>query len=111
MALYVTALVMAFWASTAKLVHPERIALVLAPVVPGLCLIGLTVNSYSRADEFIRLRILQAGAVSAVAVAAFALVYAFLELLGFPRLSAAWIYDLIWVVFAVQMLKLVATGK
>jgi hypothetical protein len=39
------------------------------------------------------------------------LVYSFLELLGLPRLSAAWISNIVWLVFVVQMLRLISTGK
>jgi len=47
-------------------------------------LIGLTIRAYGRCDEFIRLRMLQAAAVAAIVVAAFALIYFFLELVGLP---------------------------
>src|SRR5215472_15334543 len=59
-----------------------RTALILMPIVPGLALLWQTVRSYRRCDEYIRSRIAQAGALSALIVAAFALVYFFLELLG-----------------------------
>jgi hypothetical protein len=39
------------------------------------------------------------------------LVYFFLELLGLPRLSAAWFSNIVWLVFVAQMLRLIATGK
>ena len=50
-------------------------------------------------------------ALTAVVVVAFSLVYAFLELLGLPRLSAAWFSNIIWATFVPQMVRLVATGK
>jgi hypothetical protein len=74
-------------------------------------LIGLTVRAYGRSDEFIRLRVLQAAALAAIVVAVFSLVYLFFELLGFPHLSTAWISNILWAVFVVQMLRLIATGK
>ena len=52
-----------------------------------------------------------AAALAAVAVAALSLVYFYMELLGFPHLSAAWISNVVWAVFVVQMVRLIATGK
>jgi len=109
--IYLAMLAASLWALTSQAAGPTRTALVVAPALPGLALIWLTVRWYRRCDEFIRLRVLQAAAVSAVAVAVFELVYFFLELLGLPRLSSGWISNLIWAVFVIQMLWLVATGK
>jgi hypothetical protein len=76
-----------------------------------VALIGLTVRAYRRCDEFIRLRILQAAALAAIVVAVFSLVYFFLELLGLPHLSTAWISNVVWAVFVVTMLRLIAMVK
>jgi hypothetical protein len=111
MAVYIATLATATWALTSVGAGPGRTALILAPILPGLALIGLTVRAYRRCDEFIRLRILQAAALAAIAVAVFALIYFFLELLGLPRLSAAWISNIVWAVFVAQMVRLIATGK
>ena len=89
-------------------VGPLRTAIILVPILPGLALIGLTVRAYGRCDEYIRLRILRAAAFAAVAVAALSLVYFYMELLGFPHLSTAWISNIVWAVFVAQMLRLVA---
>jgi hypothetical protein len=110
-AVYVAALASATWALTSTPAGPLRTAVILGPIVPGLALIGLTVRAYGRCDEFIRLRILQAAALAAIVVAVFSLVYFFLELLGLPHLSAAWISNAVWAVFVVQMVRLIATGK
>lgn len=90
---------------------PLRTALILAPILPGLALIGQTVRAYGRCDEYIRLRILQGAAMAAVAVAGFALVYYFLELLGYPWVSMAWISNILWAVFVLNMVRLLAAGK
>jgi len=74
-------------------------------------MIGLTLRSYRLCDEYIRQRTLQAAAIAVVVIAVFSLVYSFLELLGLPRLSAAWFSNIIWVAFVAQMLRLIATGK
>ena len=110
MAVYLAALAGATWALTSMPMGPMRIAVILAPILPGLALIGLTVRAYGRCDEFIRLRILQAAAVAAIGVAGLSLVYFFFELLGFPRLSTAWISNVAWAIFVAQMLRLLATG-
>lgn len=108
-AAYLAALVISYWAARSQMAGPVRTALILTPTLPGLALIWLTVRSYRRCDEFIQLRVLQAAALAAVVVAVFALVYFFLELLGLPRLSSAWISNILWVVFGVQMVRLVAS--
>jgi hypothetical protein len=110
-AVYVAALATATWALTSVRAGPLRTAVILAPILPGLALIWLTVRAYGRCDEFIRLRILQAAALAAIVVAVFSLVYFFFELLGLPHLSAAWISNVIWAVFVVQMLRLIVMGK
>ena len=108
---YLAALATATWALTSVGAGPLRTALILAPILPGLALIGLTVRSYRLCDEYIRLRTLQAAAIAVLVVAIFSLIYSFLELLGLPRLSSAWISNIVWVVFVAQMLGLIATGK
>ena len=110
-AVYLIALVTAIWALSSVPAGPMRTALTLAPILPGLALIGLTVRSYRLADEYIRLRTLQAAAIAVLAVAVFSLVYSFLELLGLPRLSAAWSWNIIWLIFVAQMLRLLVSGK
>jgi len=111
MVVYLAALATAIWALTSVPAGPLRTAIILVPILPGLALIGLTVRAYGRCDEYIRLRILQAAALAAIAVAALSLVYFYLELLGFPHLSTAWISNVVWAVFVAQMLRLIATGK
>jgi hypothetical protein len=110
-AVYVAALVTATWALTSVRASILRTAVILAPILPGLALIWLTIRAYGRCDEFIRLRILQAAALAAIVVAVFSLIYFFFELLGLPHLSAAWISNVVWVVFVLQMLRLIAMGK
>ena len=108
---YLVALATALWAFASVPAGPLRTALLLAPILPGLALIGLTLRSYRLSDEYIRQRTLQAAAIAVLVVAVFSLVYTFLVLLGLPHLSAAWFSNIVWVVFVAQMLRLVATGK
>jgi hypothetical protein len=108
---YVAALATTAWSLAALAPGPLRTALILAPILPGLALILLTVRSYKLCDEYIRLRTLQAAAIAVLVVAVFSLVYFFLELLGLPRLSSAWFSNIVWLVFVAQMLRLIATGK
>jgi hypothetical protein len=111
MAVYLAALATATWALASVPAGPLRTSVILAPILPGLALIGLTVRAYGRCDEFIRLRILEAAALAAIVIAVCSLVYFFFELLGLPHLSAAWTSNVVWAVFVVQMLRLIATGK
>jgi hypothetical protein len=107
--IYTTTLIVAVWASNTQMSGLARTLFTMAPVLPGLALLGLTIRSYRSSDEYIRLRILQAAAVAAVVVAALSLI--FLELSGLPHLSAAWTTNIVWLVFTTQMLRLVATGR
>ena len=111
MVVYLAALAAATWAPGSMRVGPLRTAIILVPILPGLALIGLTVRAFGRCDEYIRLRILRAAALAAIVVAALSLVYFYMELLGFPHLSTAWISNVVWAVFVVQMIRLIATGK
>jgi hypothetical protein len=110
-AVYIAMLVIATCALVAVNTRPIRTALVLAPILPGLALIGLTIRAYIRCDEFIQLRILQAAALAALVVAAFTLIYFFLGLLGLPHLSVAWISNILWAIFMAQLVRLMATDK
>src|ERR1700691_2325302 len=87
MAIYIAALAAAIWTLNSLDSGPLRTILVMAPILPGLALVGLTVRAYAKCDEYIRQRTLQAAALAAVVVAVLALVYYFLELLGWPHLS------------------------
>jgi hypothetical protein len=111
MMVYIAAIATCAWASTVEVASPVRTVLILTPILPGLALIGLTVRAYRLCDRFIQLRMLQAAALAAIVVAIFAMLYFFLELLGLPRLSAAWISNIVWAVFVAQMIRLIATGK
>ena len=74
--------------------------------VPGLLMFALTGWLYRASDEYIRLRMLAAAAVSAFVVGAFVFVYGHLELIGFQHLSMAWVHNLGWALFVIQMLRL-----
>jgi len=111
MMVYIAAIATCAWASTVEVAGPVRTVLILTPILPGLALIGLTVRAYRLCDRIIQLRMLQAAALAAIVVAVFAMVYFFLELLGLPRLSTAWISNIVWAVFVAQMIRLIATGK
>jgi len=57
-------------------------------------------------DEYIRLRVLRAPAVTALIVGILVLTYFFLELSGLPRLSMMWVSLVGWSIFIAQMLRL-----
>lgn len=110
-AIYLAALAVATAALRGNISGTLGTLLVLAPIFPGLLLIAFTVRSYRRCDEFIQRRILQSASLITVILAALSLVYCFLEPLGAPRLSAAWLSGIIWGLVVVQMVRLIATGK
>ena len=108
---YWSALGIAVWGYIAMPPGGIRTVLILTPILPGLLIFAVAYWLYEACDEFIRLRTLQAATATAVVVAALSLVYFFLELLGFPRLSMMWIHIVGWSVFAAQMLWLMLRSK
>jgi hypothetical protein len=97
---------MSIWALMQMQQGSVRALLILSPIVPGLLMFAVPVWLYRAADEYIRLRILGAAAVSAFVVAAFVFVCAHLEFVGVPRLSLVWVHNLGWALFVIQMLRL-----
>ncbi len=83
-----------------------RTILIVTPILPGLLIFAVTYWLYQNCDEYIRLRTLQAATVTAVIIAVLSMIYFFLELLGFPRLSMMWIHIVGWSAFDAQMLWL-----
>lgn len=88
-----------------------RSVLVLAPILPGLLTYAVVVWLYRATDEYIRLRMLMAAATSALGTGALAFVYTYLELIGFQRLSMAWVHNLGWALFVIQMLRLMYSTR
>lgn len=83
-----------------------RTALILTPILPGLFIFAVSYWLYKACDEYIRFKTLQAATITAVIVAILAMIYFFLEMLGFPRLSMMWIQVVGWSLFDAQMLGL-----
>ena len=108
---YWSTLVVAVYAYIAMPHGSIRAVLILAPILPGLLIFAVTYWLYKACDEYIRFKTLQAGPITAVIVAILALIYFFLELLGFPRLSMMWIQIVGWSVFDGQMLWLMLRSR
>lgn len=102
---------MAVWAYFALPGGSVRTALILTPILPGILVFAVCYWLYQACDEYIRLRTLQAIAVTACAVALLSLAYFLLELAGFPRLSMMWIHIVGWSLFNAQMLRLVLEAR
>ncbi|MES2348439.1 MAG: hypothetical protein V4641_12820 [Pseudomonadota bacterium] len=103
---YWCSLGIAIWAYIAMPKGNIRDCLVLAPIAPGVLIFGVSYWLYQSCDEYVKQRTLQAATLTAVAVAMLAMVYFFLELLGFPKLSMMWVHIVGWSLFNVQMLRL-----
>ena len=108
---YWCALGVAVWAYIVMPHGSVRTILILAPILPGLFIFAVTYWQYKACDEYIRFKTLQAGTITAVIVATLAMIYFFLELLGFPRLSTMWIQVVGWSVFDAQMLRLMLRSR
>lgn len=88
-----------------------RTVLILTPILPGLLIFAVTYWLYKASDEYIRLRTLQAATITAVIIAILAMIYFFLELIGFPRLSMMWVQIIGWSLFDAQMLHLMFRAR
>lgn len=88
-----------------------RTVLILTPILPGLFIFAVTYWLVKASDEYIRLRTLQAGTITAMIVVILAMIYFFLELLGFPKLSMMWIPIVGWTVFDAQMICLMVRWR
>jgi len=88
-----------------------RIAVLLSPILTGLLCLAVAYWLYQACDEYIRYKLLKCVAATAVIIAFGSLVYFFLELLGFPRLSALWINLLGWSVFNLQVLYVIYRSR
>jgi hypothetical protein len=106
------ALAISVWAYADAPPGALRATLVLTPVAPGLLIFAVTYWLYKSCDEYVRLRILQAGALTAVIIGALSMIWLFLELLslpkflGLPNLGVLSVYLVGWIVFDAQMLWL-----
>jgi|SRR3954464_9066951 hypothetical protein len=66
---------------------------------------------YQACDEFQRVRILRAITRTAIIMAAGTLVWFFLELAGYPKLSMLWVNIAGWSIFNLQMLMVVFSSR
>lgn len=102
----------AYWCSLALAIYSygyyppsnTRTVLVLTPVLPALLIVAVAYWIYQDCDEYIRLKILRAVAVTAIIVSFGTLICFILELFAYPRLSALWVNLVGWSLFNVQML-------
>ena len=108
---YWCALAMAIWAYVMMPQGNIRTLLVLTPILPGLLIFAVTYWLYETCDEYVRLRTLQAATLTAMLVAVLSMIYFFLELLGFPKLSMMWIHIVGWSVFDAQLLWLMFRSR
>ena len=104
--IYLVAYCVAMWTLVTLSAGAAKSLLVLAPVIPGLGLIWTTVRAYQRSDEFVQREILFAAALAALVTAVWTLIYAYLELLGFPHLNVGFVHTFGWPVFIWRMIRL-----
>jgi hypothetical protein len=103
--LYLVAYAAAMWALMKLAPGTERTLLVLAPIPPGLVLIWSTLRAYRAADEFVQREILLAAGQAALFTAAWTLIYAYLEPLGFPHLNVGFVHTFGWPIFLWRMVR------
>ena len=108
---YWGALGMAVWSYAYMPQGSTRTALILIPILPALLIVAVTYWVYQACDEYVRFRILECIAITAVIVAFCTSSYFILELFGFPRLSMLWINLLGWSIFNLQMLYVILRSR
>ena len=106
--IYLAAYAAAMWAALTLPMGSQRFLLIVVPILPGLLLIANGVRWYRRCDEFIRQRILEATAITAVVTAVWTLAYGYLELAGLPHVSVAVTHTVAWPIFVWQMARLLS---
>ncbi len=88
-----------------------RNLLIVTPVLPALLIVGASYWVFQACDEYIQLRLFKCVVITMAVVATCTLGYFFLEMAGFPRLSALWINLLGWSVFNLQMLYVISRSR
>jgi len=88
-----------------------RTVVILTPILTASLCLAVAYWLYKASDEYIRFRLLICVVLTAVVVASCSLIYFFLELLGFPRLSMLWINLLGWSVFNLQVLYILHRSR
>ena len=66
---------------------PAQTAVVLVPMIPFVLMLVVLARSFRRADEYVRLKLLEHVAIVAAVTAGWTFTYGFLEGVGCPRLS------------------------
>lgn len=90
---------------------PIRTAVMLIPILGAILSMAVAYWLYEACDEFVRIQLLKAVAVTAIIVAACTLGYFFLELAGFPRVSMLWINLVGWGAFNLQLILIVRRAQ
>jgi len=102
---------MAAWAGIYMPAGGIRTALIVTPVFPALLIVAVAYWVYASSDEYFRTRLLKSAVVTMIVVAFCTLVYFFMELVGYPRLSMVWVNLLGWSIFNLQMLYLISRSR
>lgn len=109
----------AYWVSLAMAAYggiflprgSVRDILILTPVMTELFCVFSTYWLYRACDEYLRLRLLKAAAVTGIVLAFCTLGGFFLALFGRPPVSMVWINLLGWTVFNLQLLYVMLRGQ
>lgn len=108
---YWCAVAIAAWAVACMPAGGIRSALALTPIGPALLVFSVSYWLYRACDEYIRQRMLQAAAVTAVGMMLLVTVYYYLQLAGLPPLNLAWISDFGWVLFIGQIIPILRQSR
>jgi hypothetical protein len=88
-----------------------RSAVMLVPVLAAILSVSVAYWLYEACDEFIRIQLLKAVAMTAIVIAVCTLAYFFLELTGRPRVSMLWVNLVGWSAFNLQMILVIRRSR
>jgi len=88
-----------------------RTAVMLVPILGAILSLCVAYWLYEACDEFVRLQLLKATAVTAIIVAVCTLGYFFLELAGFPRVSMVWVNLVGWGAFNLLLILVIRRAR
>jgi hypothetical protein len=88
-----------------------RTFVIVTPALTAALCVAASFWVYEACDEFLRARILRAITRTAILVAAGTLVWFFLELAGYPKLSMLWVNFAGWSIFNFQILMVVFASR
>lgn len=94
------------WALARVASRGGSLLLLLPPLAPTLLVAAVTHHIYRSCDEYVRHRILQSAAVTAIGMTLLVTGYLYLRRAGLPPLNLAWMNAFGWALFSIQLMPM-----